>query len=210
MEPGILPHIFEPFFTTKEVGKGTGLGLATVFGIVKQHNGWIRLHSEPGRGTTFKIFLPAADVLAGKSDSPSLPRPPLQTGSATILLAEDDEIVRSLTRVALEKNGYQVLEAADGISAERLYKEHPDKVNLLLTDLVMPGGVDGQELANRLLERNPNLAVVFTSGYSSDIAGRELVLKESQRFLSKPYSPNQLLETVESCLEGAPHASQPA
>lgn len=199
--PESLSRIFEPFFTTKEPGKGTGLGLATVFGIVKQHQGTVKVRSEVGAGARFDIFLPTAEggthPQAGKAKGEK-PR----GGTETILVVEDEPSVRLLTRTVLERNGYRVREAANGVEASRVWDESAGRVDLLITDMVMPEGMTGRELAARLLERAPSLKVLFTSGYSSDLAGRELKLQEGQNFLQKPFPPNQLLETVRRLLDG--------
>ncbi len=199
ISPEVMPHIFEPFFTTKAVGKGTGLGLATVFGIVKQHGGWIKVYSEPQRGTHFQIFLPACKE-ADHGRATSFPQFIPRGGTETILLVEDERPVRVATRMVLERHGYHVLEAAHGVEASNVFAAHPGRIHLLLTDLVMPEGVGGRELATRLLERDPNLRVIFTSGYSGEIAGRELNLQPGQCFLQKPSPPKELLETVHRIL----------
>ena len=198
--PENLPRIFEPFFTTKEPGKGTGLGLATVFGIVKQHGGSLAVESEVGRGTTFQIYLPATETV-GKSPGAAAVKPKPRGGTETILVVEDEYAVRILTRAVLEMFGYRVLEAADGVEAVRIWEQNQDSIRLLFTDLVMPEGVSGLELAARLQTRNPRLRVIFTSGYSAEIAGRQLSLQEGQNFIQKPSSPQQLLETVRRCLD---------
>jgi PAS domain S-box-containing protein len=200
MTPEIQARIFEPFFTTKEAGKGTGLGLATVFGIVKQHGGWISVDSQVGRGATFHIFLPA-EVKAVKDSAPASVSDQPCGGTETILLVEDDLSVRRLIRVVLTRAGYRVLEAANGVEALELWNNHPETIQLLFTDLVMPEGVNGRSLASELQTRNPKLRVVFTSGYSPDIAGRELVLQDGQEFLQKPSSPGQILAIVRRCLD---------
>ena len=200
MPPEILARIFEPFFTTKEPGKGTGLGLSTVFGIVKQHNGAFTVESEVGKGTTFRLFLRAQETTA-KSRAEAAVNPRTRGGTETILLVEDEPSVRMLTRVVLERAGYQVLQAAQGVEALKIWDQASEKIQLLLTDLVMPEGINGRELAARLREKSPGLRVIFTSGYSADIAGRELTLQEGQNFIQKPASPQQLLETVRRSLD---------
>jgi two-component system, cell cycle sensor histidine kinase and response regulator CckA len=199
--PEVLPHILEPFFTTKEAGKGTGLGLATVFGIVKQHHGWLKVYSEVGKGATVQIFLPASDLSADEFQNREKAAPAPRGGSETILVVEDDCTVRAPTRTVLERSGYVVLEAADGTEAERVWAEHHGQIALLLTDIVMPGQLDGLELAARLQTQKPGLKVVFTSGYSADIAGRELKLRAGQNFVQKPCPPRRLLEVVRDCLD---------
>ncbi|MCD6048957.1 MAG: multi-sensor hybrid histidine kinase, partial [Verrucomicrobia bacterium] len=197
-----LTRIFEPFFTTKDPGKGTGLGLATVFGIVKQHGGTVIVESEVGRGTSFQILLPVAKPLEKAAEKTTVKAKP-RGGTETILLVEDDTSVRVLTRIVLERAGYRVVEASNGVEALELWSEHQDSVRLLLTDIVMPEGVSGRELAARLQTQNPKLRVVFTSGYSADIAGRELALAEGQNFIQKPAPPHKLLETVRHSLDDA-------
>ena len=204
--PDVMPRIFEPFFTTKESDKGTGLGLATVFGIVKQHRGWITVDSEPGRGASFQVFLPAhttSTVEPPKAGTASKAR----GGTETILVVEDEAAVRMLTRAALERYGYTVLEAETGTEALASWPEYRDRVTLLLTDLVMPGGVGGHELAERLRADRPDLTVVYFSGYSADIAGRELQLRPGENFVQKPFTVKQLLDTVRRSLD-APRSSQ--
>jgi PAS domain S-box-containing protein len=198
--PEILPRIFEPFFTTKEPGKGTGLGLATVYGIVNQHGGCIRVTSEPGRGTSFEVLLPAREDASAEAGEAAQPVP--RGGTETILLVEDDAAVRQLTRAVLEAHGYRVLEAAHGREALALWEQADGRVDLLLADLVMPEGLSGSALAERLRARRSDLRVVFTSGYSAEIAGRELSLKPGQNFLQKPATSTDLLDTVRRCLDG--------
>lgn len=198
-----LPRIFEPFFTTKELGKGTGLGLATVFGLVAQHGGFIRVDSEVGRGTTFEVFLPMAEAFVEPSaEATAKPRP--QGGTETILLVEDEPSVRRLTRAMLERSGYAVLEAEHGVEALQVWEQHKGVIRLVLTDIVMPERINGLELAARLQSLDPKLRVVFTSGYNADMAGRRLSLREGQNFIQKPYSPQELLETVRHCLDSSP------
>jgi PAS domain S-box-containing protein len=197
--PENLSRIFDPFFTTKETGKGTGLGLATVFGIVRQHGGWVTVESEPGKGTSFQVMLPAADMVTAPRAEAAEAAP--RTGSETILLVEDEVSVRVITRALLERQGYQVLEAANGIEALQVWEQRKGPVSLLFTDIVMPEGVSGRELAARLQAGDSRLRVIFTSGYSGDVAGRELSLREGQNFLQKPYSRQRLLDTVRRCLD---------
>src|SRR5579859_1798225 len=200
--PEYLPRIFEPFFTTKEVGRGTGLGLATVYGSVKQHQGWIDVSSRPGRGTVFKIFLPAG-VSAVEEDRVS-PTPWRPDGRREkILLVEDDGAVRMVARDVLEASGYQVWEASDSLSALNIWKANAAQIDLLLTDIIMPGGLNGQELADRLREERPGLKVILMSGYSPD---RFVQINTYKRILPKPFSLESLTRAVRSCLDTAHQA----
>jgi CheY-like chemotaxis protein len=199
MPPEVLSRIFEPFFTTKEPGKGTGLGLATVFGIVKQHRGWISVQSEVGKGACFQVYLPACEVNAPCTVTAE--QPAFSTGTETILLVEDEASVRRITRMLLERQGYTVIEAANGVEALQLWKQHREAVALLLTDLVMPSGVTGQQLARELRANKPALKVVFTSGYSPEVAGVEIQLSSGENFLQKPCPPSLLLQTIRRTLE---------
>ncbi|MBI4326127.1 MAG: PAS domain S-box protein [Chloroflexi bacterium] len=200
--PEDLSHIFEPFFTTKDIGKGTGLGLATVYGIVKQHGGWIRVVSEVDKGAIFQVFLPSARETAGIIEEAPTPKP-VRGGTETILVVEDELAVRVLLLSLLERQGYQVLEAASGLAAVKVWREHQAEIDLLLTDLVMPEGMSGQELAEKLQSEKPQLKILYTSGYSADIAGQDLVIREGFNFLQKPYSPQKLLKAVRDCLDRA-------
>jgi CheY-like chemotaxis protein len=202
IDPEIMPHIFEPFFTTKEAGKGTGLGLATVYGIVKQHNGFINVTSESGKGAHFSIFLPACKAAPECSAPTAQPVP--RGGTETILLVEDDEAVRLITRALLLRHGYSVLEAANGIHALKIWEEQRDTIALVLTDLVMPNGLGGLELVEQLRRENPDLKAVFVSGYNSELAGRQFAaneLKPGENYIQKPFSPDQLLETIRRRLD---------
>ena len=200
ISPENLQHIFEPFFTTKEAGKGTGLGLATVYGIVQQHQGWINVYSEVGKGTTFRIYLPRLTTMSGPN--PERPAPAtLRGGDETILLVEDDAFVRASVRQTLSKLGYRVFDAFNGAEALKMWKQHRDEIRLLLTDLVMPGGMTGKDLGERLLRENPRLKVIFASGYSAVIAGREFPLKEGVNFLAKPFDAHKLAQTVRNWLD---------
>jgi two-component system cell cycle sensor histidine kinase/response regulator CckA len=198
--PEHFGQIFDPFFTTKEPGQGTGLGLATVFGVISQHQGTIRVSSEVGRGTTFEVLLPAADngSIATSRDAADTTT---RGGTETILLVEDDSALRTTTRSLLERQGYQVLSAENGAEALRLWEQQRGRVALLLTDVAIPGWLSGHDLATQLQARQPGLKVVFTSGYRADIAGRELRLEEGQNFLQKPATPAQLLEIIRRSLD---------
>lgn len=192
----VLPHIFEPFFTTKDAGKGTGLGLATVFGIVKQHHGWIEVESNVGCGARFDVYLPLAEGGIGSEPVVPVPKASARGNGETILLVEDDPSVRLSTKALLEHHGYRVLEASNGVDALEVWLKHRDTVGLLVTDLVMPGGVSGHELARRIRQLDGKLKAIFTSGYSPEIAGRELKLDREDSFLQKPCSPELFLERV--------------
>ncbi len=200
--PEILPRIFEPFFTTKPEGKGTGLGLATIFGVVKQHKGWVDVDSKVGDGTRFSIYLPASD--GGVAFQAEPPKSNPRRGTETILLTEDEPGLRAVIRAFLEHNGYRVLEAVNGHEALQVWSEHRDQIALLLTDLMMPAGVSGQQLARRLRMDNPGLRAIFMSGYSPDMAGDELEFRPGENFLQKPFSQEELLETVRQCLDTHP------
>ena len=193
-----VERIFEPFFTTKGVGHGTGLGLATIYGIVKQHQGWIRVESTVHRGTLFEICLPASEKPAALY-SPTPRR--VRGGSECILLVEDEEPLRELVRCVLESYGYTVLDAATGRLALEVWQQHSERIDLLLTDIVMPDGITGRDLAETVKQQRPELRVLFSSGYSADIIGKDFVLADGVNFLQKPYSPQTLAETVRDCLD---------
>jgi PAS domain S-box-containing protein len=203
MSKDTLERIFEPFFTTKPVGKGTGLGLATVYGIVKQHQGWLEVTSELQVGTTFKVFLPASNKAIDAPDEKPMARPRVRGGSETILLVEDEPVLRELARVILQDYDYQVLEASNGIEALQVWDEHNGKIDLLLTDMVMPEGMNGRELAEELKARRPDLKIIYTSGYSADVMGYDSGLCDTM-FLQKPYAPPLLAQTVRDCLDLVP------
>jgi two-component system cell cycle sensor histidine kinase/response regulator CckA len=197
IDKSIMPHIFDPFFTTKEVGKGTGLGLSIVYGIVKQIGGYIWVYSEPGHGTTFKLYFPATteplESPAPRSDTSAEP------SGQTILLVEDEAIARSNIRLCLEQLGYRVLEAQNGQDALQSCAEHPGAINLVLTDLVMPD-MGGHELSTQMSLLHPDISVVFMSGYTEDSAARRQILIEGGAFLQKPFSVADLSNTVRSVL----------
>lgn len=197
--PEDLPHIFEPFFTTKEIGQGTGLGLATVYGIVKQHQGWITVTSVLNRGTTLTVYLPERPGGAGLDAE--MASTAARGGRETILVVEDEVLVRELVTRILRSNGYRVLEAANGPEALSVWQEHSISVDLLFTDMVMPDGVNGRQLAEQLLASRPELKVIYTSGYSADIAEVDFTLREGLNFLQKPYPAQKLAEIVRECLD---------
>ncbi len=203
MSPEVLSRIFDPFFTTKAVGKGTGLGLSTVLGIVQQHHGWVEVESQPKQGSTFKIFLPACETASASMPSQTVAcsdSAPRGAGE-TILLVEDELSVRTLARLTLEHGGYRVFEAADGPQAIEVWEQSPVRINLLLTDLVMPRGLTGGQLAKALQARDPHLRTLYTSGYSSEVIHEDRLLVQSSNFLAKPYDTNALLKTVRRTLE---------
>jgi signal transduction histidine kinase/ActR/RegA family two-component response regulator len=209
MDRQTLERIFEPFFSTKEVGKGTGLGLATVYGIVKQHRGWVEVSSQVGSGTTFKIYFPATarenEVAADTLAAPQTVR----GGKETILLVEDEAVLRELVRDILGQYQYRVVEAASGIEALKAWDENNGQIDLLLTDMVMPEGMTGSDVAAQLRKRKPGLKVIFTSGYSAEAVGRDFSQGDAA-FLAKPYLPPQLAQTVRQCLDAAPRQPQTA
>ncbi|HZF01119.1 MAG TPA: PAS domain S-box protein [Methylomirabilota bacterium] len=198
-----LSRIFEPFFTTKDVGKGTGLGLATVYGIVRQHQGWVEVDSAVGKGTTFRIYVPRVGDEKVESEKPTT-QIIVRGGDEGILLVEDEKPVRDLVARVLQKQGYKVFQAGNGDEAVELWKQHADEVSLLLTDLVMPGSLNGRELAEKFWNERPELKVIFTSGYSADIVGKDFKLEPEVNFLQKPYHPQTLALTVRRCLDRKP------
>lgn len=200
MDEATLQRIFEPFFTTKEVGKGTGLGLSTVYGIVKQHHGWIEVTSKKGKGTTFNIFLPVAASQTPQA-SQKIPPAPVRGGSETILFVEDEPDIRKLARQVLERYGYQVLEAGCGVEALKVWEQHKNDVALLMTDMMMPEGISGRDLAKELQAQKNNLKVIYTSGYSVEILEKDFAMQGGSRFLPKPYQPQKLAQTIRDCLD---------
>jgi two-component system cell cycle sensor histidine kinase/response regulator CckA len=207
MDAKMLSHMFEPFFTTKEPGKGTGLGLATVYGIIKQHQGWVVVESQVDKGSTFTVFLPGGDQ-PGEATSAPQSHHPLQLPSAmslgdeTILVVEDEPALRELVVNILELCGYRILQARTGVEAVRVWEKHKSEIDLLLTDMVMPEGISGRQLAERLQAEDPGLKVIYTSGYSPGMAGKDIALLEGFNFLAKPYPPSRLAHVVRDCLDG--------
>lgn len=197
MDEKVLKRIFEPFFTTKELGKGTGLGLATVYGIVKQHGGWIEAESKPGQGSIFRVTLPAATNQTPQT-KPAHAEPELRGGSETVLLVEDDIALRRMTALCLRKLGYAVLEAGTGSEALKQWENHAGRIDLLLTDMVMAEAMTGLELAERLMRQRPELKVVISSGYSPDLVRPDAL--PGLNFLVKPYDPATLARCVRKSL----------
>jgi CheY-like chemotaxis protein len=201
MDRDTLGRVFEPFFTTKEVGHGTGLGLSTVYGIVKQSDGYVWVYSEPGRGSIFKVYLPVAGTDAPSPAPPA--RAPARAGRGErVLLVEDDEGVRRMTGRALEEGGYHVLEAANGLAALELLTSTSGHIGLVLTDVVMPG-MSGRELADRIAELRPGTQVLFTSGYTDGEIVRRGLLHPEAAFIQKPFGPDAILRIVRERLEAA-------
>jgi signal transduction histidine kinase/ActR/RegA family two-component response regulator len=200
--PEHLERVFEPFFTTKEPGKGTGLGLATVYGIVKQHQGWVEVSSRVGEGTTFKIFLPAIPPPDEVAAAPMV-QAKLRGGSETILLVEDEYSVRMIMRRVLETFKYKVHEATCAREALEVWSRHAGEISLLLTDIIMPEGVTGRDLAEQLRAAKPGLKVIFMSGYSAEVVGKdtEFFRRTRSYFLRKPCPTATLIQTVRKCLD---------
>jgi two-component system, cell cycle sensor histidine kinase and response regulator CckA len=200
MDAATQAHIFEPFYTTKEKGKGTGLGLATVYGIVKQSGGYIWVYSEPGRGTTFKIYLPKieeevpGETFDRRPDSSAVPR-----GSEVVLLVEDEKGVRELARQYLEMTGYTVLEAEDGHTALELSGMHSGPIHLLLTDVVMPG-ISGRELAERISRLRPGIKILYMSGYTDQAVVHHGILENDAVLLQKPFNMGSLASKLREIL----------
>jgi signal transduction histidine kinase len=199
MSEEVKAHLFEPFFTTKPLGKGTGLGLATCFGIVKQNNGLIRVHSELGRGTTFEIYFPQVQSAVEPSPVRITPRDPAG-GSETVLLVEDEQAVRELAVAILRNKGYTVVEAANGEEGLRMARQHDRKIDLVLTDVVMPV-MGGKEMTDVLCTSHPDTKVLFTSGYTGDALMDLGVLRSDIRFLQKPYFTATLTRKVREVLD---------
>jgi PAS domain S-box-containing protein len=199
--PENLSRIFEPFFTTKELGKGTGLGLATVFGIVKQHDGWVEVESELGQGATFHIYFPASTQDAVDPDQADT-QFHARKGTETILVVEDERDLREIVTRTLNLNGYRVFQAVDGQNALQIWAEYKQEIDLLFTDIIMPGGLNGRELAERLWAEKPGLKVVFSSGYGADTLGKDFKLDPKLNYLQKPYLPQTLSRVIRRCLDG--------
>ena len=200
MDQNTLSRLFEPFFTTKEPSKGAGLGLATAYGIVKQHQGWIEVQSRLGQGSTMRVYLPPSDrALEEQAGAPLSTA--IRGGTEMILAVEDEPPVLWTIRNVLERYGYRVLEAATGVEALAIWHQHQNEIALLLTDMVMPVGLNGQELADKFKSQKPNLKVIYTSGYSVEVAGKDLALMDGLNFLQKPFDSEKLASAVRKCLD---------
>lgn len=199
----VLPKIFEPFFTTKDVDKGTGLGLATVFGITQQHGGWINAYSEVNNGAVFRIYLP---LVTGNISAMTnaKPKPAPNRGTETILLVEDEPSIRTLLAKYLAQLGYAVISAADGAEAVRIFAEKSQSIQLVITDLVMPGGMSGTQLAGILKKQKADLPIIFSSGYNSDTILHDIKLTEGVNFLAKPYNLATMAKVIRDRLDAQP------
>jgi len=202
MDSAVIRRLFEPFFTTKEAGQGAGLGLAAVYGMVQQHQGWIEIESKVGQGTTFHVYFPATDQ-APQMPAVTVSPPAVGGGAETVLVVDDESVLRELVREVLTAQGYLFLEAADGVEALNVWDEHRDKVDLLLTDIAMPRGLSGRDLAERLRKDAPWLPVIFSSGYSQEMIVRSDDPVQGATYLAKPYRPAQLAQAVREALDAA-------
>jgi CheY-like chemotaxis protein len=199
MDEATLKRIFEPFFTTKEVGKGTGLGLATVHGIVAQHKGWVEVESELGKGSTFKVFLPA--TTKRKIEPTHTEKMAVIKGHESILLVEDEASLRQVVAKGLRLLGYRVLEAENGQTAMKLWQENSQQIDLLFSDMRMPEGLTGLDLAEKLKKENPNLKVIISSGYHMEIAGEGKPSSGDIVFFQKPFEFEALSKKIRDCLD---------
>jgi CheY-like chemotaxis protein len=200
MDAATIEHIFEPFFTTKEVGKGTGLGLATVFGVVKQHGGFINVYSEPGKGTTFRVYLPSDSGAAEPVKTEAHERP--QKGTETVLLAEDHEGLRELGQETLEALGYHVILATTGTEAVALFKSNTARIDAVVLDVVMPG-MNGPDAYAEMCTIRPGLGVVFATGYTAEAASLTSLVAKGASVLQKPYTATSLSKAIRQALESS-------
>jgi two-component system cell cycle sensor histidine kinase/response regulator CckA len=199
MKNDVLKHIFEPFFTTKAQGKGTGLGLATVDGIIAKHGGFVEVESQEGEGTTFSVYLPRLAAQMDKVQTRASIPPPI--GNEHILVVEDDAAVRRIAVLCLRFLGYRVTEAINGAEALKIWEQGKGGFDLLFTDMVMPGGLSGMDLFSRLMERKAGLRAVITSGYSADAVHDANLTGQEVTYLRKPYKVTKLASTVRACLD---------
>jgi len=201
MDSATLPRIFEPFFTTKGVGKGTGLGLATAYGIIKQHEGWIEVNSEPNKGATFDVYFPAREKAPAPPKKEVVSPVSAPGGTETILIVEDEPVLREMACNILKNCGYRIFESSSGKEALNQWRQRANKIDLLLTDIVMPEGISGVNLAEQLLVNHPRLKIIFTSGYAANEVSLELLAKTKARYLQKPYTHAELVKIVRDCLD---------
>jgi CheY-like chemotaxis protein len=198
MDKETVGRIFEPFFTTKEQGKGTGMGLATVYGVLKQHDGWVEVESARGSGTEMRVFFPVSKhaVAEKRAANPTEVIASVPSERFTILVVEDEQMLRDFVTDALKSFGYRVLAAANGRQALEIWASHRDAIDLLLTDVVMPGLPSGRQLEQQLMKEKPDLKVIFTSGYSAELLGADFAQEREHSFLAKPYLTDSLARTV--------------
>jgi two-component system, cell cycle sensor histidine kinase and response regulator CckA len=201
MPPEVAARIFEPFFTTKRPGQGTGLGLAMVFGIVKAHRGWITVDTAPGQGSTFRVYLPAAEALVAGNHQQH--HPLVRGGHESILVVDDEELIRRLARTILERWGFRVLTAEDGEQALALYQQRTAEVDLVLLDYTMPG-MSGLDVLHELRRIDPEVCVVFSSGHTLQSNAEELLAAGARAFIPKPYSPEELVARIRQVLDDDP------
>jgi CheY-like chemotaxis protein len=199
MDEQTKAKIFEPFFTTKEIGKGTGLGLSIVYGIIKQHSGYINVYSEIGKGTTFKIYLPLSEKMSEGAISVPESRA-ITAGKEILLLAEDDVEVRKFTKHILEESGYTVIEAKDGHDAVNKFMDNKDNIRFLLLDVIMPGK-NGKDVYHEIRKENPDIKALFISGYTANIIHKKGILEEGVDVILKPVSPTRLLQKIREILD---------
>jgi len=195
-------RMFDPFFTTKDIGKGTGLGLSIVYGIIMQHNGFIDVDSEQGKGTTFRIYLPAITTLADKKTEP-IPVQSVDKGTETILVAEDDPTLRKLSQIVLESFGYEVILAEDGYDAVRKFRVHNEEIRLVILDMMMPK-MTGVEAYKAIKDIRPEVKALFLSGYTADKVTEQGLIADGMEIVVKPISPRDLLRTVRRVLDKRP------
>jgi two-component system, cell cycle sensor histidine kinase and response regulator CckA len=200
MSQEVKSHLFEPFYTTKQKGRGTGLGLATIYGVIKQSGGSIEVYSEPGEGTTFKIYLPAIEEIPQQLDLEKKPVSSLSKGDETILLVEDESIVRELAAKMLKRINYNILYASNGDEALEIAQNYSGVIHLMITDVVMPG-MNGRQLAERLLRMRPNIKVLFTSGYTENAIAHHGIIEKGLSFIGKPYSSRDLANKIRRLLD---------
>jgi CheY-like chemotaxis protein len=198
MDTETLTHIFEPFFTTKEIGRGTGLGLATVYGIVKQHKGFVDVDSTPGQGTAFRVYLPLGNGSAEISEKPAFFT--MRGGSECILIAEDNDDLRDAAQEILQSLGYRVIAAKDGEEAVRIFEQQPEAIDLVFLDVVMPK-LNGTDAYLRMVTRKPGLPVLFTTGYASEVSLVPMTTREKAKVLQKPYGSQYLAQKLREKLD---------